>query len=128
MKAATQLFERGPALTTGSGAWCRATGLLRESQGQPLLVVFEDLHWIDSETQALLDGLVESLPAARAAAADELPAGVSAPLGQRTYYTQLRLDPLPPETAEELLGALLGSDAGLEPLTRVLPRVTITGP
>jgi class 3 adenylate cyclase len=39
--------------------------LIRESQVQPLLVVFEDLHWIDSETQALLDGLVESLPAAR---------------------------------------------------------------
>ncbi len=33
--------------------------LLRESQVQPLLLVFEDLHWIDSETQALLDGLVE---------------------------------------------------------------------
>ena len=39
--------------------------LLRESQVQPLLVVVEDLHWIDSETQAVLDGLVESLPAAR---------------------------------------------------------------
>ena len=39
--------------------------LLRESQGQPVLVVFEDLHWIDAETQALLDGLVESLPTAR---------------------------------------------------------------
>jgi predicted ATPase len=39
--------------------------LLRESQVQPLLVVFEDLHWIDAETQAALDRLVESLPAAR---------------------------------------------------------------
>src|SRR5262249_26287178 len=39
--------------------------LLRESQDQPLLLVFEDLHWIDSETQALLDSLVESLPTAR---------------------------------------------------------------
>src|SRR4029453_4560746 len=39
--------------------------LLRESQGHPLLVVFEDLHWVDAETQALLDGLVESLPTAR---------------------------------------------------------------
>jgi class 3 adenylate cyclase len=37
---------------------------LRESQAQPLLLVFEDLHWIDSETQALLDSLVESLPSA----------------------------------------------------------------
>ena len=39
--------------------------LLRESQVQPLLLVFEDLHWIDSETQTLLDSLVESLPTAR---------------------------------------------------------------
>jgi AAA ATPase domain len=39
--------------------------LLRESEVQPLVVVFEDLHWIDTETQALLDSLVESLPAAR---------------------------------------------------------------
>src|SRR5262249_48380877 len=39
--------------------------LLRESQVQPLLLVFEDLHWIDTETQALLDTLVESLPTAR---------------------------------------------------------------
>ena len=30
-----------------------------------LLVVFEDLHWIDAETQSLLDGPVESLPTAR---------------------------------------------------------------
>ena len=39
--------------------------LLRESQVQPLLVLFEDLHWIDAETQAFLDSLVESLPTAR---------------------------------------------------------------
>jgi AAA ATPase domain/Adenylate and Guanylate cyclase catalytic domain len=39
--------------------------LLGESQGWPLLLVFEDLHWIDSETQALLDSLIESLPTAR---------------------------------------------------------------
>ena len=39
--------------------------LLRESEVQPLVVVFEDLHWIDGETQTLLDSLVESLPAAR---------------------------------------------------------------
>src|SRR5262249_53802420 len=38
--------------------------LLRESQVQSLLLVFEDLHWIDTETQALLDTLVERLPTA----------------------------------------------------------------
>src|SRR5262249_61423677 len=36
--------------------------LLRESQARPLLLVFEDLQWIDSETQAFLDALVEGLP------------------------------------------------------------------
>src|SRR6266849_5977439 len=39
--------------------------LLREAREQPLLLIFEDLHWIDGETQALLDGLVESLGSAR---------------------------------------------------------------
>src|SRR5262249_59445600 len=39
--------------------------LLRESQGQPLLLVCEDLHWLDTETQAWLDSLSESLPTAR---------------------------------------------------------------
>ena len=94
--------------------------LIRESQVQPLLVVFEDLHWIDSETQALLDGLVESLPAARLLLLVNYRPEYQHQWGSRTYYTQLRLDPLPPETAEELLGALLGSDAGLEPLKRML--------
>jgi class 3 adenylate cyclase/tetratricopeptide (TPR) repeat protein len=94
--------------------------LLRESQVQPLLVVFEDLHWIDSETQALLDGLVESLPAARLLLLVNYRPEYQHPWGSRTYYTQLRLDPLPPESAEELLGALFGPDPGLDPLKRVL--------
>jgi len=94
--------------------------VLRESQVQPLLVVVEDLHWIDAETQALLDGLVESLPAARLLLLVNYRPEYQHPWGSRTAYTQLRLDPLPPERAEELLGALLGADAGLEPLTRGL--------
>jgi class 3 adenylate cyclase len=94
--------------------------LLRESQGQPVLVVVEDLHWIDSETQALLDGLVESLPAARLLLLVNYRPEYQHAWGSRTCYTQLRLDPLPPESAEQLLGALLGPDAGLDPLKRVL--------
>jgi class 3 adenylate cyclase/tetratricopeptide (TPR) repeat protein len=94
--------------------------LLRESQVQPLLVVFEDLHWIDTETQALLDGLAESLPAARLLLLVNYRPEYQHRWGSHAYYTQLRLDPLPAETAEELLGALLGSDAGLDALKRVL--------
>jgi class 3 adenylate cyclase/tetratricopeptide (TPR) repeat protein len=94
--------------------------LLRESQVQPLLLLFEDLHWIDAETQAVLDGLVESLPAARLLLLVNYRPEYQHQWGGRTYYTQLRLDPLPPEGAEELLGVLLGTDPGLEPLTRLL--------
>ena len=55
--------------------------LLREAREQPLLLIFEDLHWIDSETQALLDGLRHAGLCARAAAR-ELPSRVPARLGQ----------------------------------------------
>ena len=94
--------------------------LLRESHRQPLLVVFEDLHWIDSETQALLDVLVESLPAARLLLLVNYRPEYQHRWGSRTYYTRLRLDPLPSETAEQLLGALLGLDASLAPLKDTL--------
>ena len=96
--------------------------LLRESQGQPVLVVVEDLHWIDAETQALLDGLVESLPTARLLLLVNYRPEYQHDWGRKTYYSQLRLDALPPESAGELLNALVGDDPGLEPLKRLLVR------
>src|SRR5205085_2387358 len=94
--------------------------LLRESQVQPLLLVFEDLHWIDAETQALLDTVVESLPTARLLLLVNYRPEYQHTWGGKTYYRQLRIDPLRPESAEELLEALLGNAAGLESLKRLL--------
>jgi class 3 adenylate cyclase len=94
--------------------------LLRESQVQPLLVLFEDLHWIDAETQALLDGLVESVPTARLLLLVNYRPEYQHAWCGRTYYRQLRIDSLPPESAEELLEALLGNDVGLQPLKELL--------
>jgi class 3 adenylate cyclase len=94
--------------------------LLRESQGQPLLLVFEDLHWIDAETQALLDSLVESLPTARLMLLVNYRPEYQHGWGSKAYYTQLRLDPLPPGSADALLQVLLGDDPGLAPLKRLL--------
>ena len=96
--------------------------LLRESQGQPVLVVFEDLQWIDDETQALLDGLVESLPTARLLLLVNYRPEYQHGWGRKTYYSQFRLDALPPESAGELLSALLGADPALDPLKRLLVR------
>jgi tetratricopeptide (TPR) repeat protein len=94
--------------------------LLRESQGQPLLLVFEDLHWIDSETQTLLDSLVESLPTAHLLLLVNYRPEYQHKWSAKTYYTQVRLDPLAPESADQLLQALLGADPSLAPLTPLL--------
>ena len=94
--------------------------LLRESQVQPLLLVCEDLHWIDTETQALLDTLVESLPTARLLLLVNYRPEYQHSWGSKTYYTQVRLDPLPPASADALLQALLGDDPSLTPLKRLL--------
>ena len=94
--------------------------LLRESQVQPLLLVFEDLHWIDTETQALLDRLVDSLPTARLLLLVNYRPEYQHGWGSKTYYAQLRLDPLPPASAEELLATLLGHDPSMQPLTQLL--------
>ena len=94
--------------------------LLRESQVQPLVVVCENLHWIDTETQAFLDSLVDSLPTARILLLVNYRPEYQHTWGSKTYYTQLRLDPLPPTSAQTLLQGLLGDDADLASLKRGL--------
>jgi class 3 adenylate cyclase/tetratricopeptide (TPR) repeat protein len=94
--------------------------LPRESQVQPLLLVFENLHWIDAETQAVLDSLIDSLPTAPMLLLVNYRPEYQHGWGSKTYYTQLRLDPLPTASAEALLQALLGDNSSLMPLKRLL--------
>jgi class 3 adenylate cyclase/tetratricopeptide (TPR) repeat protein len=122
------------AVPTGDPAWDRLDPperrqktldavkrlLIRESQVHPLLVLFEDLHWIDGETQAFLDSLVESVPAARVLLVVNYRREYRHSWSGTSHYRELRIDPLPPESAEELLAALLGHDESLEPLERLL--------
>jgi class 3 adenylate cyclase/predicted ATPase len=102
--------------------------LLRESQVQPLLLVLEDLHWIDSETQSFLDTLIESLPTARLLLLVNYRPEYQHGWGSKTYYNQLRIDPLTPESASELLNTLLGEDAKLQPLKQLLVKRTEGNP
>ena len=102
--------------------------LLQESQARPLLVIFEDLHWIDTETQGLLDSLAEGVPAARAVLLLTYRPEYQHQWGAKTYYTQLRMDPLAGENAEALLRFLVGEDASLPPLKRLLIQRTDGNP
>jgi len=102
--------------------------VLRESQVQPLCLIVENLHWIDGETQVWLDSLIESLPTARLLLMVNFRPEYQHGWGSKTYYTQLRLDPLSSESAEELLQALLGADGTLHPLKRLLIEQTEGNP
>jgi tetratricopeptide (TPR) repeat protein len=94
--------------------------LLRESQVQPLLLLVEDLHWIDAETEALLESLVEGLPTARVLLLVNYRPEYRHGWGSKSYYRQLRIDPLPAESADDLLTGLLGTASSLDPLKRAL--------
>jgi len=94
--------------------------VLRESQVQPVVLLFEDLHWIDGETQALLDSIVDSLPTARVLLLVNYRPEYRHGWGGKSYYTQLRIDPLAPEGAAALLDGLIGAAPPLEPLKRLL--------
>jgi class 3 adenylate cyclase/predicted ATPase len=94
--------------------------LLREARERPVLLVFEDLHWIDGETQVLLDGLVEGLPTTCMCLLVNYRPEYRHGWGSRTYYTRVRLDTLPPVSTGQLLSALLGSDPSVSPLVPTL--------
>jgi class 3 adenylate cyclase len=93
---------------------------LRESLNQPLLLIFEDLHWIDTETQGVLDTLSESVAGAKILLLTNYRPEYRHEWGRKTYYTQLRLTPLGKKEAEELLTFLLGSEASLIPLRQLI--------
>src|SRR5712692_9763131 len=94
--------------------------LVRESLNQPLLFIFEDLHWLDSETQAFLTLLSESIATARILLLVNYRPEYRHEWGSKTYYTQLRLDPLGQAEAQELFTALLGDNASLHPLKQLI--------
>jgi len=94
--------------------------LVRESQRQPLALTLEDLHWIDGETQALLDSLVESLPTCRILLLVNYRPEYRHVWGSRAHYTQLRIDPLEAAGAEQLLSGLLGDAPDLSELKQRL--------
>jgi class 3 adenylate cyclase len=94
--------------------------LLRESLNQPLMVIFEDLHWIDEQTQELLNLLADSIGTAKILLLVNYRPEYRHEWNRKTYYTQLRLDPLGKEGAEEMLSVLLGDDRALVPVRRLV--------
>jgi class 3 adenylate cyclase len=102
--------------------------LLRESLNQPLILIFEDLHWMDGESEALLNLLADSIATSRVLLLVNYRPEYHHQWGSKTYYTQLRLDPLGKESAQEMLSTLVGADASLDPLKRLILEKTEGNP
>jgi len=90
--------------------------MLRESARQPLLLVFEDAHWADSETKALLETVADSLPAARVLMLVTFRPEHEHGWSHRTFYTQVRVDPLRGDSVQRFLRDLLGEHPSLDSL------------
>lgn len=94
--------------------------LLREARKQPVLLIFEDLHWVDDETQELLDALAGALGSARLMLLVSYRPGYQHSWGNKENYHQIRLNTLPSRETRYLLEALLGVDQGLASLKQLL--------
>ena len=94
--------------------------LVRLSQREPLILIVEDLQWIDPETQGLLDRLVESLPTARLLLLVNYRSEYRHGWARKSYYNQIGLEPLSHEAAQNLLGSLLGDHPDLGSLRQLL--------
>ncbi|EYS98305.1 ATP synthase subunit beta [Cupriavidus sp. SK-4] len=94
--------------------------LVRESLNQPLEVIFEDLQWLDGETEAFLNMLIDHVPGARILLLVNYRPEYSHHWDAGAHYSQLQLQPLGQAEAQELLTALLGDDRSLVPLKRLI--------
>jgi predicted ATPase/class 3 adenylate cyclase len=94
--------------------------LLRESINQPLMVIFEDLHWIDEQTQEFLNLLADSLDTAKLLLLVNYRPEYSHRWNNKQYYTLLRLGPLGEDSAEQMLAVLLGDGRDFDALKRLI--------
>jgi tetratricopeptide (TPR) repeat protein len=93
-----------------------------------VMLIFEDLHWIDGETQALLNLMVDAIASARILLLVNYRPEYHHDWSNRTHYTHLRLDSFGRESAADMLSALLGNEAELEPLKRLVAEKTEGNP
>jgi class 3 adenylate cyclase/tetratricopeptide (TPR) repeat protein len=94
--------------------------LLMLCRVQPLILVIEDLHWIDTETQAVLDQIIDSLPRVAILCILTYRPEFRDEWSGKSYYRHIRLGALREEDAAKLLQSLIGTDAQVDRLKRML--------
>ena len=88
--------------------------MVAESRIQPVIMVFEDLHWNDMQTLGLLNALITSIHQhAVLVLASYRPKEHDDKWSDQPHYRQVRLEPLAQENLAGLLDILLGKNGGL---------------
>jgi class 3 adenylate cyclase/predicted ATPase len=98
--------------------------LLSEARRHPLILVVEDLHWLDDESQALLDLLVESMSNERILLLVNYRPEYKLRWRDKPCCHPLRLEPLGQDSADEMLSAILGDSIELLPLKQLIIETT----
>lgn len=90
--------------------------LIALSRRCPLSILFEDLHWLDRQSELVLNRLVESLAGNRILLLATYRPHHKHDWHRRSYFQQIRLERFVKEEAQEFLTKLLGPDPGLDEL------------
>src|SRR4029077_6844669 len=99
--------------------------LLAEAVDRPLLLIIEDLHWLDDASQGLLDRLAGMLSGLRLVLLVNYRPEYAHRWGDKAWCSRLRLETLGEGSADEMLSAILGDAPALAPLKELI--VTTTG-
>jgi len=102
--------------------------ILRQARSQPVCLIFEDLHWIDGETQALLDKIVDVIPNHPMVLLVDYRSEYPVNWTRKSYFRQLPIEPLANATAHKLLDDLIGDNPELAPLKDRLIEQTAGNP
>ncbi|KAA0996100.1 AAA family ATPase [Paraburkholderia panacisoli] len=127
-ESGSSLADMDPQIRRGRTFEAITRLLVRESLNQPIELLFEDLQWLDAETEAFLVFFIERLASARILVLVNYRPEYQHGWGHKSYYTQLRVDPLGQVEAQGLLSALLGHDSGLTPLKQLILEKTEGNP
>ena len=100
-------------------------GLLTESTDRPLLLMVEDLHWLDDESQTLLDRVADLISDSRVLLLVSYRPEYAHRWGDKAWCSRLRLESLGEDSADEMLSAILGDTQALVPLKELI--ITTTG-
>lgn len=102
--------------------------LVCESRNHPVEVLFEDVQWLDNETEAFLAYFIERVANARILLLLNYRSEYRAAWHHRDNYKELRLERLDPAEAQGLLDDLMGADHGLGPLKQLILEKTEGNP